>query len=88
MANIKSAEKKNRQRAKHQARNSAQKSAMRTAVKKLRAAIVSKETEKVPALLKNATKLVSRLGGKGVIKKRSSSRMVSRLTVAANAAKK
>jgi small subunit ribosomal protein S20 len=88
MANIKSAEKKNRQRAKHQARNSAQKSAMRTAVKKLRAAIASKETEKVPALLKSATKLVARLGGKGVIKKRTSSRLVSRLTVATKPSKK
>jgi ribosomal protein S20 len=39
-------------------------------------------------LLKSATKLVARLGGKGVIKKRTSSRLVSRLTVATKSAKK
>ena len=44
MANIKSSEKKNRQRIKHTARNAAQKSAMRTAVKKLRAAIAAKDS--------------------------------------------
>jgi ribosomal protein S20 len=36
-------------------------------------------------LLKSATSLISRLGGRGVIKKRTSSRHVSRLTVAVNA---
>lgn len=88
MANIKSAEKKNRQRAKNQTRNSTQKSAMRTAVKKLRTAIESKDAEKAPEMLKGATKLVARLGGKGVVKRRTASRLISRLTRASNKLKK
>ncbi len=87
MANIQSSEKKNRQRITHEARNSSQKSAMRTAVKKLRAAIDSKDPAQTQSLLKQATKLVARLGGKGVIEKRTASREVSRLTRAANAVK-
>ncbi len=83
MANIQSSEKKNRQRIKHEARNASQKSAMRTAVKKLRAAITAKDPNQTEALLKEATKLISRLGGRGVIKPRTASREISRLTVAA-----
>ena len=85
MANIQSSEKKNRQRIKHTARNAAQKSAMRTAVKKLRAAIAAKDSTQTNALLKEATKLISRLGGRGIIKKRTASREVSRLTKATHA---
>ena len=85
MANIKSAKKKNRQRIRRQARNSAQKAAMRTTVKRLRAAVAAKDAQQAGALLKSATSLISRLGGRGVIKKRTSSRSVSRLTVAVNA---
>jgi small subunit ribosomal protein S20 len=88
MANIKSSQKKNRQRAKNQVRNSTQKSAMRTAVKKLRTAIDSTDAEKAPDLLKGATKLVARLGGKGVVKRRTASRLISRLSRAANRVKK
>ncbi len=83
MANIQSAEKKNRQRVKHEARNASQKSAMRTAVKKLRAAIAAKDPKQTEALLKEATKLIARLGGRGVIKRRTASREISRLTIAA-----
>jgi small subunit ribosomal protein S20 len=85
MANIQSSEKKNRQRIKHEARNAAQKSAMRTAVKKLRAAIAAKDAKQTEALLKEAIKLISRLGGRGLIKRRTASREVSRLTRAATA---
>ena len=83
MANIQSSEKKNRQRIKHEARNASQKSAMRTAVKKLRAAIAAKDPKRTEALLKEATKLVARLGGRGIIKRRTASREISRLTIAA-----
>ena len=85
MANIQSSIKKNRQRIKNEARNASQKSAMRTAVKKLRAAIAAKDPKQTQALLKQATKLVARLGGRGVIKKRTASRAISRLTVASRA---
>ena len=83
MANIQSSKKKNRQRIKNEARNASQKSAMRTAVKKLRAAIAAKDSKQTEALLKEATKLIARLGGRGVIKPRTASREVSRLTLAA-----
>lgn len=82
MANIKSSEKKNRQRIRHEARNRAAKSAMRTAIKRLRAAIEAKDPKQAKTLLPPALKLVDRLGRKGVIKPRSASRTVSRLTVA------
>ena len=83
MANIQSSKKKNRQRITREARNASQKSAMRTAVKKLRAAIAAKDSQQTDALLKEATRLIARLGGRGVIKPRTASREVSRLTVAA-----
>jgi small subunit ribosomal protein S20 len=56
---------------------------MRTAIKKLRAAIAAKDPKQTDGLLKEATRLVARLGGRGVIKPRTASREVSRLTVAA-----
>ena len=84
MANIKSAKKQNRQRIRHQERNSAQKASMRTAVKKLRAAVAAKDPKQAATLLKSTTSLIAKLGRKGVIKKRTSSRSVSRLTVAVN----
>jgi small subunit ribosomal protein S20 len=80
MANILSSQKKNRQRITHEARNASQKSAMRTAVKKLRAAIAAKDSKQTEALLKEATKLIARLGGRGILKRRTASREVSRLT--------
>ena len=84
MANIKSAEKQNRQRIRHEARNRAQKSAMRTAIKALRAAIESKNAKEAKELLPPAIKLVDRAGRRGLIKQRSASRTVGRLTVAVN----
>ena len=85
MANIQSSEKKNRQRIKHEAHNAGQKSAMRTAVKKLRAAIAAKDAKQTAGLLKEATKLIARLGGRGIIKRRTASREISRLTKASKA---
>jgi len=85
MANIQSSKKKNRQRIKNEARNASQKSAMRTAVKKLRAAIAAKDSKQTEGLLKEATKLITRLGGRGVIKPRTASRTVSRLSLASKA---
>ncbi len=83
MANIQSSEKKNRQRIKREAHNASQKSAMRTAVKKLRAAISAKDPKQTEALLKEATRLIARLGRRGIIKPRTASRDSSRLTTAA-----
>ena len=82
MANIKSSEKANRQRVKRTARNVAQTTAMRTAIKKLRAAIGSKNTKTIGPLLKSAVQAIDKAASKGVIKKGTASRSVSRLTVA------
>ena len=84
MANIKSSQKKNRQRITHEAHNRAQKSAMRTAVKALRAAITAKDAKQAKELLIPAVRLVDRAGRRGVIKHHTASRTVGRLTVAVN----
>ncbi|HEX3901915.1 MAG TPA: 30S ribosomal protein S20 [Polyangia bacterium] len=88
MANIKSSEKANRQRVKRTARNVAQTTAMRSAIKKLRAAIGSKTAKNLGPLLKNAVRAIDKAASKGVIKKGTASRSVSRLTVAVAGASK
>jgi small subunit ribosomal protein S20 len=79
VANIKSSEKANRQRITRTARNVAQKTAMRTAIKRLRAAKTAKDAQ---ALLKGAIRAIDQAESKGVIKKGTASRSVSRLTLA------
>ena len=82
MANIKSSEKANRQRVRRTARNIAHKTEMRTAIKKLRAEIGSKNAKGVKELLAKAVRAIDQAASKGVIKKGTASRSVSRLTVA------
>jgi len=82
VANIKSAEKANRQRVKRTARNVSQTTAMRSAIKKLRAAMGSKGNKDLAPLLKSAVQAIDKAASKGVIKKGTASRSVSRLTVA------
>jgi small subunit ribosomal protein S20 len=84
VANIKSAEKQNRQRIKRQARNTAQTTAMRTAVKRVRAAVGKKKSKEARDALVLAIKAVDRAASKGVIKPGTASRSISRLTVAVN----
>ena len=79
MANIKSSEKANRQRVTRTARNVAQTTAMRTAIKKLRAALGGQGS-------KGGAKNLDKAASKGVIKKGTASRSVSRLTVAVSSA--
>ena len=87
MANIKSSEKANRQRVRRTARNVAQTTAMRTAIKKLRAALGGKGAAKnLGPLLKSAVQAIDKAASKGVIKKGTASRSVSRLTVAVSSA--
>ena len=82
MENIKSSEKANRQRITRTARNIAQKTAMRTMVKRLRAAIGGKKVKEAQALLKSAVSGIDSAASKGVIKRGTASRTISRLTVA------
>jgi small subunit ribosomal protein S20 len=84
VANIKSSEKANRQRVTRTARNVARKTAMRTAVKKVRAAIDSKNAKAAKEALPGAVRAIDMAASKGVIKRGTASRSVSRLTVAVN----
>ena len=87
MANLKSAEKANRQRIRRTARNVAQKTAMRSVVKKLRAALDRKQLKEATALLPGAIQAIDKAASKGVIKRGTASRSVSRLSVAVAALK-
>ncbi len=86
MANVASAEKRNRQRIKRRARNQSHLSTMRTFVKRVRAAIDAKDG-KLADVLKNAIQLIDKAAQKGVIDRKTASRKISRLTKSVNRAK-
>jgi small subunit ribosomal protein S20 len=83
VANHKSAEKRNRQRAKRQLRNRVSLGAMRTALKKARVALTGKSAESA-ALVKQAVTQIDRAVTKGVLHRRTASRLISRLTRRSN----
>ncbi|HXU72909.1 MAG TPA: 30S ribosomal protein S20 [Polyangia bacterium] len=85
MANVASAEKRNRQRIKRRARNQFHLSTMRTHVKRVRTALASKDAN-VAAILKAAVAVIDKAAQKGVIDKKSASRKISRLTKSLNRA--
>ncbi len=78
MANNPSAEKANRQSQKRRVRNRAALSTLRTAVKKARAAIDGKAAEATD-LRKTAIAIIDSAVTKGVLKRNTASRYVSRL---------
>ncbi len=78
MANIKSAQKQNRKMIKNRARNRAAMAKLRTAVKTARAAVDGK-TEKAKDLVKAAVSIVDGAVTKGILKRNTASRYVSRL---------
>ena len=78
MANIASAEKQNRKMIKHRARNRAAMASLRTAVKKARIAVDDKSTD-ASALVKEAVSLIDSAVTKGILKRGTASRYVSRL---------
>ncbi len=80
MANIKSAEKQNRKMIKNRARNRAAMSALRTAVKKARNAVDSSATD-AGNVVKAAISIVNKAVSKGILKRQTASRYVSRLSV-------
>ena len=88
MANIKSAEKRNRQRLRRRERNVTQLSTMRTYVKRARTAMEGKagKGESAADALKTAIRQIDKAAQKGVIAKKAASRKISRLTLAANRA--
>ena len=85
MANVPSAEKRNRQRTTRRARNLLHLSTMRTHVKKVRTAITAKDGATAKAALPKAIQIIDKAAQKGVIDKKTASRKISRLTVAVNA---
>lgn len=82
MANIQSAEKRNRQRIKRRNRNQYHLTTMRTYVKRVRAALDAKDAGKAGEALKDAVKIIDKAAQKGVIAKKSAARKISRLTIA------
>jgi small subunit ribosomal protein S20 len=84
VANIKSSQKANRQRITRTARNVARKTAMRSAIKKVRTAIGEKNAKGAQTALKAAIRAIDLAASKGIVKRGTASRSVSRLTVAVN----
>lgn len=78
MANIASAEKKNRQMIKHRAANRSAMSAIRTAVKTARTAVDNKAADAAEQV-KSAIAIIDKAVTKGLLKKQTGSRYVSRL---------
>jgi small subunit ribosomal protein S20 len=83
VANVQSAEKRNRQRIKRRARNQGHLSTMRTFVKRVRTAIEAKDG-KLAEVLKSAIQVIDKAAQKGVIDRKTASRKISRLTKSAN----
>jgi small subunit ribosomal protein S20 len=78
VANIKSAQKQNRKMIKHRARNRAAMASLRTAVKSARSAVDSKAANATD-LVKKAVSVIDSAVTKGILKRETASRYVSRL---------
>ena len=85
MANMKSAEKRNRQSQKRAASNRVYRSAARTAVKKARLAVAAGDPN-AAELVRSAEVALNRAASKGVIHKNNASRRTSRLMQSLNKA--
>jgi small subunit ribosomal protein S20 len=86
MANHPSAEKRHRQNVKRRARNRHHTSAMRTTVKTVTSALAAKDPKAARAALKGAISTVAKTAQKGVIKAKTASRKIARLTRAVHKA--
>ena len=89
MANVQSAEKRNRQRIKRRARNLGHLTPMRSRVKKARVALENAKDspEGVESAVSAAVSQVARAAQKGVIHKKTAARKIARLAKAANKAR-
>jgi small subunit ribosomal protein S20 len=79
VANIKSAQKQNRKMIKNRARNRAAMGSLRTAVKSARTAVDTKAAN-AAELVKKAVSVVNGAVTKGILKRQTASRYVSRLS--------
>jgi small subunit ribosomal protein S20 len=78
VANIRSAEKQNRKMIKHRTRNRAALASLRTAVKAARTAVDGKAAD-AKDLVKEAVSIIDSAVTKGILKRETASRYVSRL---------
>jgi small subunit ribosomal protein S20 len=85
VANIKSAEKQNRKMIKNRARNRAAMASLRTAVKSARTAVDSKAAN-AKELVNKAVSIIDSAVTKGILKRQTASRYVSRLSHRQNTA--
>ncbi len=85
MANHPSAEKRQRQNEKRRIANKGVRSDVRTQVKKVLQAVDDKDPE-VGKVLSQAAKHINKASSKGIIKKKTASRKISRLAKKANSA--
>lgn len=79
MANIKSAEKKNRQNVKRNARNHSRITRIRTFIRKVEEALAGGDKTVAATALRVAQPEIQRGVSKGVIRKKTASRKISRL---------
>ena len=84
MANIKSAKKRILVNEKKAAQNQMIKSAVKTEIKKVRAAVEAGNKEEAAKALLVATAAIDKAESKGVFKKNTASRKISRLALAVN----
>jgi len=82
VANVASAEKRNRQRIRRRARNVYHLTTMRSYIKRVRKALEAKDAAKAAEALKEAVRIIDKAAQKGVIDKKTASRKISRLTLA------
>ena len=85
MANSPQARKRARQAETHRQRNTAQRSMMRTAIKKVVKAINAGDKAAAEAAYKEATPVIDRMAGKGMIHRNKAARHKSRLNTSIRA---
>lgn len=85
LANHKSAAKRARQAKRRNSVNSSRKNSVRTSEKALLKALTEKKLQDIPALLKGYMSQMSKAAQRGVFKKETASRKISRLSTKATA---
>ncbi len=86
MANKKSTKKRTITNEIRRARNVARRSEVKTATKKVLTALANNDATAAQELLKDAVSQISRAQGKGILKRNTASRRISRLTLRVAAA--
>ena len=82
MANVKSAEKRNRQRVKRRRRNLQHRTKMRTQEKSLRTLLQNKDGTKAKTALPEVISAIAKAAQRGAVNTKTASRHISRLSAA------